>query len=124
MLGQGTVTLFRKPADREDGGLMSQRNILPRVWMLVYLIEQRGRGEEVKGKWGQVVVSLSWSNQTLERRCVNVFLPAAIQRCTWSGRFLGAKHKYFSLTLRHGRQGSQRWATVDALSCRQHPFSD
>ena len=29
--GQGIATLFRKPADREDGGLMSQRTILPRL---------------------------------------------------------------------------------------------
>ena len=30
VLGQGIATLFRKPADREGGGLMSQRTILPR----------------------------------------------------------------------------------------------
>ena len=31
MLGQGTVTLFGKPADREDSGLVSQRTILPEL---------------------------------------------------------------------------------------------
>ena len=29
MLGQGIVTLLRKPADQEDGGLVSQWTILP-----------------------------------------------------------------------------------------------
>ena len=29
LLGQGIETLFGKPADREDGGLMSQRTVLP-----------------------------------------------------------------------------------------------
>ena len=31
LLGQGIATLFRKPADREDGGLVSQRTIFPRL---------------------------------------------------------------------------------------------
>ena len=30
LLGQGIVTLLRKPADREAGGLLSQRTILPK----------------------------------------------------------------------------------------------
>ena len=29
LLEQGIETLFGKPADREDGGLMSQRTVLP-----------------------------------------------------------------------------------------------
>ena len=29
LLGQGIVTLFGKPANQEDGGLMSQRSISP-----------------------------------------------------------------------------------------------
>ena len=29
LLWQGIVTLFRKPADQEDGGLVSPRTILP-----------------------------------------------------------------------------------------------
>ena len=33
------MTLFRKPADGEDGRLMSQNNHLIRVWMPVYFIE-------------------------------------------------------------------------------------
>lgn len=31
LLGQGTVTLFGKPAHREDGGLVSQRSLLPEL---------------------------------------------------------------------------------------------
>ena len=31
LLGQGIETLFRKSADQEDGGLMSQRTILPEL---------------------------------------------------------------------------------------------
>ena len=52
MLGPEIATLFKKPADREDGGLMSQRTI----WLLgflffVFLIEQSGEGcGEVKLK--------------------------------------------------------------------------
>ena len=30
-LGQGTATLFRKPADKEGGGLLSQRTIFPEL---------------------------------------------------------------------------------------------
>ena len=31
LLGQGIATLFRKPADGEDGGLVSQRTIFPEL---------------------------------------------------------------------------------------------
>ena len=31
LLGQGTVTLFRKPADQEEGGLLSQRTSFPEL---------------------------------------------------------------------------------------------
>ena len=34
------------------------------------------------------------------------------------------KQRYFSLTLRHGRQGFQRWAIMYTLRYRPHPFSD
>ena len=33
------MTLFRKPADQEDGRLMSQSNHLVGVWMLVSVTE-------------------------------------------------------------------------------------
>ena len=39
-------TLFGKPADQEDGRLMSQNNHLIGVWMPVSLLEQRGGGGE------------------------------------------------------------------------------
>ena len=43
------MALFRKPADREDGGLGPPKIHLIRVWMPVSFIEQRGGGgEEVK----------------------------------------------------------------------------
>ena len=31
LLGQGMMTLFGKSADQEDGGLVSQRTILPKL---------------------------------------------------------------------------------------------
>ena len=34
------------------------------------------------------------------------------------------KQRHFSLTRRHGRQGSRRWAIMYTLSSRQLPFSD
>ena len=42
------MTLFRKPADRKDGRLMSQNNHLIRVWMSSLFIEGERGGEEVK----------------------------------------------------------------------------
>ena len=43
------MTLFGKPADREDGRLKSRNNHLIGVWMPVSFIEQgRGEDEEVK----------------------------------------------------------------------------
>ena len=40
------TTLFRKPADEEDGRLMSQNNHLVRVLVPGSFIGQRGRGVE------------------------------------------------------------------------------
>lgn len=42
------MTLFRKPADRKDGRLMSQNNHLIRVWIQDSFIDQVGGGEETK----------------------------------------------------------------------------
>ena len=44
------MTLFRKPADQEDGRLMSQSNHLVGVWMLVSVIES-----EREKQWGTKV---------------------------------------------------------------------
>ena len=56
------MTLFRKPADQEDGRLMSQSNHLVMVWMPVSLVEserkkqggikvkRQNREEEAVGK--------------------------------------------------------------------------
>ena len=43
MLGQRIGTLFRKPADWEDGGLVSQRNVLPGL-ELAYSYSKQGEG--------------------------------------------------------------------------------
>ena len=40
------MTLFGKPADQEDGRLVSPKNHLIGVWMLVSFIEQSGGGDE------------------------------------------------------------------------------
>lgn len=42
-LGEGTVTIFRKPADREDSGLVSQRTILPGFGSSFFNRLKRGR---------------------------------------------------------------------------------
>ena len=55
--------------------------------------------------------------------CANFFFPAAIHRWAWSGCFLWTKQRYFRLMIRHGRQGSQRRATMYSLSYGQHSFS-
>ena len=45
------TTSFRKPADIEDGRLVSPKSHLLGVWMPASFIEQRGRGgEEIKKK--------------------------------------------------------------------------
>ena len=59
----------------------------------------------------------------LQRACVSFFLPVAIHRWACSGGFLWAKQRYFSLMLRCGRQGSQRWTIMYTLNYRQHPLS-
>ena len=40
------MTLLGKPADREDGRLVSPKKHLPRVWMPVSFTAQRGGGDE------------------------------------------------------------------------------
>ena len=37
LLGQGMTNLLRKPADREDGGLVSQRTIVPELELRLLL---------------------------------------------------------------------------------------
>lgn len=37
MLGQGIETLFGKPADQEDDGQLSQKNILPKLELRLLL---------------------------------------------------------------------------------------
>ena len=68
LLGQGIVViLVRKPADREDGGLMSQRTILTLVIIQAPLYTRRGEG--VAG-W----CKLFRAGQTPEGMCNHLFL--------------------------------------------------
>ena len=110
LLGQRIATLFRKPADWDDGGQVSQRTILLGFWMLVSFIEQRRAGWE--GKVKKVISCCKYflAPARLGRGGVNFFLPTAIHRWAWSGCFLWTEQRYFSLIFRHERQGSQRWA--------------
>ena len=52
------MTLFRKPADREDGRLISQSNHLVRVWMPVsFMDSEREREREREKQRGTKVES-------------------------------------------------------------------
>ena len=112
-LGQGAVTLFRKPADGEDGGLVSQRTIFPDLEFRTLL--------HWKGNPGST---------SLRRRCVNSFLPAAVHRWAGSGCFLGAKGRYLLNAHYLGSRVRVRVrAPRDGPLCvteasRRHPFSD
>ena len=44
------MTLFRKPADREDGRLISQSNHLVRVWMPVSFMDSEREREREREK--------------------------------------------------------------------------
>ena len=44
LLGQGTVTLFGKPADQENGGSESQRTIISELWCRLFIL----KGEEIR----------------------------------------------------------------------------
>lgn len=37
LLGQGIAAWFRKPADQEEGGLVSQKTILPELDFMLFL---------------------------------------------------------------------------------------
>ena len=62
------------------------KNHLPGVRIQAYFV--------LKGKGGKS--NISWS-VSLQRGCVNFFLPAVIHRHPWSGYFLWATQRYFSL---------------------------
>ena len=75
LLGRGIVTLFRNPADQEDGSLTSQRTIF---------------GARVKIQAPFILIGEGVESNTCGfhqplRRCVNFFLPAVIHRWAWSG---------------------------------------
>ena len=48
------MTLFRKPADREDGRLISQSNHLVRVWMPVSFMDSEREREREKQRGTKV----------------------------------------------------------------------
>ena len=74
--------LFGKPADGEDGRLLSPKQPSIRVWMLGFFTKQKGRGgEKVKYKGHKSCKHLlEWP--ALGREC-NFFLPVAIH--SWTG---------------------------------------
>ena len=65
--GQGIATLLGKSADQEDGGLLSQRTILPELEFSFFYTKRGGS----KVKHFLVLVSL-------QKGCVNVCLPAQV----------------------------------------------
>ena len=81
------MTLFRKPADREDGRLMSQNNHLT------------GSGCHSSCK-----CLLEWP--VSGRGCVDFFLPVAIRR------WMGSQTKAFWFNLQAEGQGSLRKAVM------------
>ena len=81
------MTLFWKPADQEDGRLMSQNNHHIRVWMPGFFYNKVGEGEEVKWK-RLLILQISLGMVSLRRGCVNFFLPLTIHR--WTGSWTKA----------------------------------
>ena len=60
------MTLFGKPADREDGRLAPQNNHLLGVWMPGSFIHQRERNkEELKSK-GRMEKEVQWGSKVKE----------------------------------------------------------
>ena len=56
------MTLFRKPADQEDGRIMSQNNHHLEVWMPGYFTDG-SKGEEVKLKKKTInLTNISWNS--------------------------------------------------------------
>ena len=94
------MTLFRKPADQEDGRLMSQNNHLVRVWMPDSFIEperemmrklsKKGRIERERWWWSKVKRAISLAKHLLEwpafrEGCVSFLFLATIHRWAGSG---------------------------------------
>ena len=122
LLGQGIVTLFRNqqtkkmvdwcPKEPSCSGLDAS---------FFYRTKRRRWG----GKAKKVISCCKYFLilARLQRGCVNLFFPAAIHRWAWSGCFLWTKQRYFSLTFRHGRQGSfLEMGHMYTLSSRQYPL--
>ena len=60
------MTLFRKPADQEDGRLMSQNNHLVRVWMPGSFIEPEREMMRKLSKKGRIERETQWGSKVKE----------------------------------------------------------
>jgi len=80
------VSLCRMPADQVDELVYKRTSCLSQNSGFFYT---KNGGNKVK--YFLIPVSL-------QRECVNFFLPAVLHRWAWSGCFLCAKQRYFSLT--------------------------
>lgn len=112
LLWQGTATVFGKPVDLEDGRLLSQRTVLPGVDASFFYGTKRGRpGCQVKK---EISCCKIFARCFLANVLISSFLkpfsdgPGQDVSCEF-------KQKYFSLVLRHVRQGSRRWAIMYTL---------
>ena len=88
LLGQEIATLFRKLPNWEDSRLMPKNHLARIRIQAAFIPKVRG------GKVRRFLVPIS-----LQRTCVNFFLPAVIHRWAWSGSFLWAKQRHLSLML-------------------------
>ena len=93
---EARMRLFGKPADQEDGRLMSQNNHLIGVWMPSSFVDQSlGWGQGNKVKKAIHLANISENGKPQAGGCVNFnfFLPS-------TGR-QGFEQRHFSLTVRH-----------------------
>ena len=78
------MALFRKPADPEDGRLMSQNNHLPWVWMPASLMNQRLRGRGgSKIKRPLIQISPKIASFRQEDVFISFFLPSADEQSSF-----------------------------------------
>ena len=90
------MTLFGKPADQEDGRLMSQNNHLIGVWMPSSFVDQSlGWGQGNKVKKAIHLANISENGKPQAGGCVDFnFFPSSTGR-------QGFEQRHFSITVRH-----------------------
>ena len=81
------MTLFGKPADQEDGGLVSQGTVLLELEFRLLLYYDKRGGSGIKHSLVPV---------SLLRGCVSFFCPAVFHWWAWPGCFLYHKQRHFS----------------------------